>query len=1124
MSSIFGGKKETKTATNSTQSGATQNNLFDNAGFQNFLQGYSNQYGDINVPVDPTTQQAALNQSGVAGQLGPGFQTAGQVASGNGYNAQSYQPYMSEYTGQVTDALQTQFGDLMKQAGQVVNGDMTKQGALGNSNNAVARANAMTPIMNQAQTKLAEVQQQGFNTANQNAQAATNAQLQGVSALGNMAGAATGANAGAGQIGNTVFNQQLAPYTLANQGAQGWGNLGNIAGTNYQGQSTGNSKTTETQTDSPFKILSTLVGTAMSLSDERVKENIAPVGEAFDGQTIYRYNYKGDPRTQIGLIAQDVEKTNPEAVGEIGGVKAVDYGKATEDAAERGGFAGGGEVVDLDALLMGYFQAKAMAEAGQAQGGERQQFESGGRADLGDHDPRMAWIDGPNKFALPVDELRTGYLPTRGERIRDAILDYGPMPAKMLVDEFGNTTDAIARTIEDPSIPNLGESAVRSAMLLGRPMGAIKAMAGAYGAAGAADVGSKFMGRAEAADPRQVAARLNAMSPAEIKALQRQLGIPEDGRVGPMTVNAAVAQETEKERAAASSSAERIAIETARAKADAEARARQSIEGARAGEGRIDTAKKVLAEDLMKAKTPAKDETYTGQLYDKLGVLTPLVAGIGGGMAARAARPVVGFSPYLKDTSGTGSKVAAKLADDYLLPALGGAEVGATVAMAPTAAQAMRSDPANPEYAAWQKYSLGLPADAAEEIARAEKRLKEVPPIDPAVTQAKDDIKDWRVWGGNAIRGALGGLSGNMLAAAAGRIPKGINSTTEELAQVPGSILTGYQKSMDRASKARATSGAARQLDGEVAQSSAAQQTRLQDASRTADEARLLEQGAAPRGASSALTSEGPAFPPFPGLETGPGKVIDGSVSKPAPQLLERAKDPMLTRANVSSQQKSSAPPPGYENHVIPDGYRWVHNGKGSILHDEHGNFAPLSAARLPDKKDTASSSTKRKAKLDDPAAEYFERNPGALKGQRDGGEVQGYANGGEVPPHEPIITGSVIGSTGGREDALPVSVPAGSFVIPADCVAALGGNNSLAGHKALDQHFGKSDPSYSQGGSARTVPIKISDGEHVLGPDQVTKIGGGNPEMGHRILDAFVLKVRKHHIDTLKKLPAPSK
>jgi hypothetical protein len=80
----------------------------------------------------------------------------------------------------------------------------------------------------------------------------------------------------------------------------------------------------------------------MAASDRRLKDDIEKIGKTFDGQDIVRYRYKGEPATQIGLIAQDVEKHHPNAVGMAGGYRTVDYHKATEDAANRGHFAGGG--------------------------------------------------------------------------------------------------------------------------------------------------------------------------------------------------------------------------------------------------------------------------------------------------------------------------------------------------------------------------------------------------------------------------------------------------------------------------------------------------------------------------------------------------------------------------------------------------------------------------------------------------------------------------------------------------------------------------------------------------------------------------------------------------------------
>jgi GH24 family phage-related lysozyme (muramidase) len=81
---------------------------------------------------------------------------------------------------------------------------------------------------------------------------------------------------------------------------------------------------------------------AAMFSDERVKENKRVIGKTFDGQQIYAFNYKGHPATQIGLMAQEVERHHPEAVGEQGGIKTVQYDVATHDAAQRGHFADGG--------------------------------------------------------------------------------------------------------------------------------------------------------------------------------------------------------------------------------------------------------------------------------------------------------------------------------------------------------------------------------------------------------------------------------------------------------------------------------------------------------------------------------------------------------------------------------------------------------------------------------------------------------------------------------------------------------------------------------------------------------------------------------------------------------------
>lgn len=63
-------------------------------------------------------------------------------------------------------------------------------------------------------------------------------------------------------------------------------------------------------------------------SDMRVKKNIRQVGALENGLPVYAFQYVWGGPTIIGLMAQDVEQVNPDAVIEIDGIKHVDYDAA----------------------------------------------------------------------------------------------------------------------------------------------------------------------------------------------------------------------------------------------------------------------------------------------------------------------------------------------------------------------------------------------------------------------------------------------------------------------------------------------------------------------------------------------------------------------------------------------------------------------------------------------------------------------------------------------------------------------------------------------------------------------------------------------------------------------------
>ena len=134
------------------------------------------------------------------------------------------------------------------------------------------------------------------------------------------------------------------------------------------------------------------------------------------------------------------------------------------------------------------------------------------------------------------------------------------------------------------------------------------------------------------------------------------------------------------------------------------------------------------------------------------------------------------------------------------------------------------------------------------------------------------------------------------------------------------------------------------------------------------------------------------------------------------------------------------------------------------------------------------------------------------------------YNTGGTVS--DAPVVGPVKGPTGGRDDALPISVKSGAYVVPSDVVSGLpgAGNNTEAGMQMLEQMFGKPAPeARAAGGAIPDVPILISHGEFVVSPEQVARVGNGSMEHGHRVLDAFVKKMRAENIKHLRSLPGPA-
>lgn len=177
----------------------------------------------------------------------------------------------------------------------------------------------------------------------------------------------------------------------------------------------------------------------------------------------------------------------------------------------------------------------------------------------------------------------------------------------------------------------------------------------------------------------------------------------------------------------------------------------------------------------------------------------------------------------------------------------------------------------------------------------------------------------------------------------------------------------------------------------------------------------------------------------------------------------------------------------------------------------------------------------------------------------------KGKALGGPNESMESMVTGQAMrslrhegmihSSVPGRTDKLPMKVRSGSYILPADIPSALGQGNTMAGGDILKKMFSsgpyglptmkggqsrmprpmnikqqmmpkKLPGTFAEGGAAEDdhVPIVAAGGEYIIHPDVVRDVGHGDIKTGHKVLDKFVLSVRKKNIDTLKNLPGPKK
>jgi hypothetical protein len=343
-------------------------------GRQAISQPYQQYQGQLVAGLNPTQLQGISNVNAAQGAALPYIQQGASYANqaAQGVNPGMINQFMSPYLNNVVNATQRNLLESNAQQQAALKSGAIQAGAFGGDRSRFAQSEMARQQGLAGGQVIGGLLNQGFGQALAGAQQNVQNMMQGGQMLGGLGmsaqqsilqGAQAQMAAGAQQQATeqaglqALYDQFLQRQAYPYQQAQFFANIA-------QGIGAGAGGTTSQTPAAPSwgsQVLGGLTAIGSIFSDERVKENIVEVGETHDGQKIYKYNYKGDSKPQIGLIAQEVEKTKPEAVSSLGGIKMVDYDKATEGS-ERQGKAFGGS--SMGGLVTPDMQRQAFAQGG----------------------------------------------------------------------------------------------------------------------------------------------------------------------------------------------------------------------------------------------------------------------------------------------------------------------------------------------------------------------------------------------------------------------------------------------------------------------------------------------------------------------------------------------------------------------------------------------------------------------------------------------------------------------------------------------------------------------------------------------------------------------------------------
>ena len=272
-------------------------------------------------PAEQAAQQAALGYAmgpRAAAQQAAAEQSLVQGLSGQ-IDPNAYNPMVNALTSNVVSGLQNEVlpGLRQKQVMYQPGGS-----SMGNREYEKAVANRVTAGMTRP---IAEMYTNAYNQAQNRALQSGQLYPSIMAAPLSMYGAMGDVGARRRAMTQRGIDADMARYQYESTAPQ-------QALANYMSMITGNYGGTTTQTAPGPSALSQIgqavgiAGTLAGISDARVKENIVPEGTKWKGLNVYTYNYIGDYTPRRGVMAQEVEGIYPDAVGEVHGIKYVDYG------------------------------------------------------------------------------------------------------------------------------------------------------------------------------------------------------------------------------------------------------------------------------------------------------------------------------------------------------------------------------------------------------------------------------------------------------------------------------------------------------------------------------------------------------------------------------------------------------------------------------------------------------------------------------------------------------------------------------------------------------------------------------------------------------------------------------